>query len=177
MGRGTLRWCPGAVALATALVTAAAGCGASGRAGHDGAPTGTATPRLASGPSGRPRAAVYGGPAPLLVYFKRVIGVDPLATELVVDSNGSAAATITLGGVGGQKRHDFTMPASALRGLRALMAHTRLTDTACCNDPGYYLYWISAGGHTWRLEARRVPPRARRLIDALNAITDAHTGY
>ncbi len=172
-----MRWCPGAAALAAALVATAAGCGATGRAPGAGAPAGRATAPLTASASAAPRAAVYGGPAPLLVYFKRVIGVDPLASQLVVDRNGSAAATITLGGVGGQKRRDFMMPAPDLRALRALLAHTRLSDTACCNDPGYYLYWISAGDRTWRLEQRRVPRRARRLIDTLNAITDAHIGY
>jgi hypothetical protein len=143
-----MRSCLAVVALAATLATAVGGCGM-------------------AGPSVRRRAAaVYGGPAPLLVYFKRA-----------VDQDGSAAATITLGGLSGQKRHAFTLTAGRLQTLRRLIATTRLTDTACCNDAGYYLYLISAGGHTWRLEQRRVPRRARRLIDALNATLDAHTRY
>ena len=154
-----MRSCLAVVALAAILATAAGGCGA-------------------ARPAVRQRAAaVYGRPAPLLVYLKRAIGFDPLASDLVVDRDGSAAATITLGGVSGQKRHEFTLAASRVRTLRRLVATTRLTDTACCNDAGYYLYLITAGGHTWRLEQRRVPPRARRLIDALNAITDSHIRY
>ncbi len=165
MRRGTLRRCPGAVAVAAALATVSGGCGAA----H------------VSGPVKRPAratAAIYGGPAPLLVYFQRVVGVDPLASQLVVDTDGSAVATITLGGVNGQKRDAFTIDALRMRALRALIAHTPLSDTACCNDPGYYLYWISLGGRrTWRLEQRRVPRASRRLIDTLNAITDAHTHF
>lgn len=162
MHRGTSHRRPGAAALAAALAAVVAGCGAVGD------PAKSSTTR---------RAAVYGGPAPLLIYFKRVIGVDPLASQLVVDTNGSAAATITLGGVGGQKRHDFMLSAPGLHALRTLIAQTRLLDTPCCNDPGYYLYWVSVAGHTWRLEQRRLPRAARRLIGALNAITDDHTGY
>ena len=154
-----MRSCLAVVALAAILATAAGGC-------------------CVARPAVRRRAAaVYGGPAPLLVYFKRAIGFDPLASDLVVDRDGSAVATITLGGVSGQKRHEFTLAADRLRTLRQLVATTRLTDTACCNDAGYYLYLISAGGHTWRLEQRRVPRRARRLIDALNAIADSHIRY
>jgi hypothetical protein len=147
------------VALAAILATAAGGCG-------------TARPSVR-----RPAAAVYGGPAPLLVYFKRAVGFDPLASDLVVDRDGSSVATITLGGVSGQKRQAFTLAADPLRTLHRLIATTRLSDTACCDDAGYYLYLISTGGHTWRLEQRRVPRRARRLIDALNATLDAHVRY
>ena len=147
------------LALAATLAGAAFGCG-------------SARPSAR-----RPAAAVYGGPAPLLVYFKRAIGLDPLASDLVVDRDGSAVATITLGGPSGQKRQAFTLAAARLRTLRRLIATTRLTDTACCNDAGYYLYLVTVGGHTWRLEERRVPHRARPLIDALNAITDGHLRY
>lgn len=153
-----MRSCLAVIALVAVLAATAAGCGAT-------------TPRV------RRPAAVYGGPAPLLVYFKRAIGFDPLASDLVVDRDGSAVATITLGGVNGQKRHAFTLAAGPLRTLRRLIDATRLTDTACCNDAGYYMYLISVGGHTWRLEQRRVPHSERGLIDALNAITDAHTQY
>ena len=178
MRRGTSRWWPGAAAaLAAVLAAGNLGCGATGGA----ATTGTAVKRsdgvTQNASAARPRAAVYGGPAPLLILFKRAIGVDPLSSQLVVDTDGSAAATVTLGGVSGQKRHDFTITGPRLHALRRLIAHSRLSDTACCNDPNYYLYWISAGGHTWRLEQRRVPRATRRLIHTLNAITDAHIDY
>jgi hypothetical protein len=172
MRGGPLLRCPGAAAPAVALAAGNLGCG-----GTDTAAPATRSVPTAHGASAATRAAVYGGPAPLLILFKRVLGVDPLSSQLVVDTDGRAAATITLGGVSGQKRHDFTLTRSDLGALRALIAHTRLTDTACCNDPSYYLYWISAGGHTWRLEQRRIPRPARRLIGRLNAITDAHTSF
>jgi hypothetical protein len=179
MRRGTSHWRSGTAAvLAAVLAAGVAGCGATGGAARTAPPAGKRSDGGTQNASAaRPRAAVYGGPAPLLILFKRAIGVDPLSSQLVVDTDGSAAATVTLGGVSGQKRDDFTITGPRLHALRGLIARSRLSDTACCNDPNYYLYWISVGGHTWRLEQRRVPRRARRLIDRLNAITDGHSHY
>lgn len=120
--------------------------------------------------------SLYGGPAPLLVYFKRAVSADPLASQLIVDTDGRASALITLGGINGEKKHVFAMAPAQLRRLRRLVTHTRLRDTTCC-DTRYYIYWVTMRGRTWRLQQRRVPASMRPLIHELDAITDSHTGY
>jgi hypothetical protein len=120
--------------------------------------------------------SIYGGPAPLLVYFKRAVSADPLASQLIVDTRGRASALITLGGINGEKKHLFALAPAQLKRLRRLITGTRLRDTTCC-DTRYYIYWVTMRGHTWRLQQRRVPPPMRPLIHELDALTDAHTGY
>lgn len=154
----------------TAAVTSACGGAGSGqrRTAH---PPATARPvRSALGPA--PSLA----PGRLLIFFKRTVGGDPEASQLTVDRDGRASAYITLGGPDGQKRHDFRITGEALRRLTRLVRRTPLHDTACC-DVRYYIYFISARGHSWRVEQHAVPARSRALLRELDAITDAHTGY
>jgi hypothetical protein len=153
-----------------AMVVAAtvAGCG--------GANNRSGTGRDATPARVKKQAGIYGGPAPLLVYFKRAVGEDPLASQLIVDTDGSASALITLGGPSGEKKHVFAMAPAQLRRLRRLIVRTHLHDTWCC-DTNYYIYWVTVAGHSWRLQQRRVPPAMRPLINELDAITDAHTGF
>jgi hypothetical protein len=122
-------------------------------------------------------AQVYGGPAPLLVLFTRFVGFDPLSSQLVVDRNGAAAATITLGGVGGQKKQEFRLTGWRLRRLRHLLVDTHLRDVTCCENPGYYTYRVVTRGHSWELYQRGLPRALRPLIRYLNAIMAAHLSY
>jgi hypothetical protein len=112
----------------------------------------------------------------LLILFKRAVGVDPLSSQLTVDRDGRTAALITLGGPGGQHKQLFAMPAAQLRHLRRLLQNTRLRDTTCC-DARYYIYDVSAQGHSWRLQQGDIPGPLRPLIAYLNAILDRHTAY
>jgi hypothetical protein len=122
-------------------------------------------------------AQVYGGPAPLLVLFKRVVGFDPLSSQLVVDENGAAAATITLGGIAGQKKQEFRLTGWRLRRLRQLLTDTHLRDATCCVNAGYYTYLVVTRGHSWELYERGLPGALRPLIRYLNAIMAAHLSY
>lgn len=115
-------------------------------------------------------------PGKLLVFFKRVVGADPLASQLTVDKDGRAAAVITLGGVEGEHKQIFTMPPGQLQRLRRLIGGTRLRNTGCC-DARFYIYWVSIGAHSWTLEQREVPRAIRPLMDDLDAITDRHTVF
>jgi hypothetical protein len=151
-----------------AVVGVAAGCGS----GH--ATTSTSAP--VATPTTARTSALDPGPAPRLVYFKRVQGVDPMASQLTVDADGRAVAVVTLGGLSGEKKHAFVMAPGRLRQLRAILGRTRLHDTTCC-DPRDYVYWITAGSHTWRLQQQSVTPAMRPLVHELDAITDAHTTY
>ncbi len=164
--------------MATALAVVGVGCGANqAPTRHDALPASASARGLPARAVTTTRpASVYGGPAPLLIYFKRVVGLDPVASQLTVDTNGSASAVITLGGIDGAKKHDFTMTPAQLRPLRMLIAKTRLRNTGCC-DARYYFYFLSVHGRTWRLQQRSVPRSIRPLIDELDAITDAHTSY
>jgi hypothetical protein len=152
----------------TGILWLCAGCGA-----HRAITSSTIANR--SSPS--KAAQVYGGPAPLLVLFTRVVGFDPLASQLVVDQNGAAAATITLGGVGGQKKQEFRLTGWRLRRLRHLLLDTHLRDANCCENPGYYTYRVVTRGHSWELYQRGLPRTLRPLIRYLNAIMAAHLSY
>jgi hypothetical protein len=160
---------PAALVIAmTGILWLCAGCGT-----HRATTSSTTTDRSSPGKS----AQVYGGPAPLLVLFKRVVGLDPLSSQLVVDQNGAAAATTTLGGLGGQKRQDFQLTGWRLRRLRHLLAATHLRDATCCLDAGYYTYLVVTRGHSWELYQRGLPRAMRPLIRYLNAIMAAHSSY
>lgn len=152
----------------TGLLWLCTGCGAD----HP-----TANSTTADRSALRKPAQVYGGPAPLLVLFKRVVGFDPLASQLVVDRNGAATATITLGGISGQKKQDFELTGWRLRRLRHLLAHTHLRDARCCLDAGYYTYLVVTRGHSWELYQRGLPRALRPLIRYLNAIMAAHMSF
>jgi hypothetical protein len=110
------------------------------------------------------------------VYFKRVQGVDPMASQLTVDVDGRAIAVVTLGGLSGEQKHAFVMTPAQLRHLRTMLGRARLHDTACC-DPRDYVYWITSGNHTWRVQQQSVTAAMRPLVHELDAITDAHTTY
>jgi hypothetical protein len=112
----------------------------------------------------------------LLVYFKRTIGFDPMASQLKIYANGSAVTVTTLGGRNGAKVNTFEMPATRLRRLRSLIAHTPLRTTRCC-DTGLYVYWVIAGQRSSRLQQGTIPRASRPLIAQLNALTDKHTNY
>lgn len=161
--------------LAIGVVAAlGSGCGShSSRTHAAGRPSPARAGQVVAEPA---EPSIYGGPAPLLVYFKRAVSADPVASQLIVDVDGRASALVTLGGINGEKKHVFVMDPGQLQRLRRLLTHTRLRDTTCC-DTRYYIYWVTAHGRTWRLQQRRVPPSMRPLIHALDAITDAHTGY
>jgi hypothetical protein len=120
---------------------------------------------------------VYGGPGPLLVLFKRVVGFDPLSSQLVVDQSGAAAATITLGGIAGQKKQEFRLTGWQLRRLRHLLTNTHLHHATCCANAGYYTYLVVTRGHSWQLYQRGLPGALRPLIRYLNAIMAAHLSY
>jgi hypothetical protein len=115
-------------------------------------------------------------PGQLLIFFKRVVGADPTASQLIVDRNGQASALETNGGPGGEHRQDFRLASTKLHRLEALIRATPLQDTNCCN-PNYYTYFVSNGQQSWRLDQTHIPPHDRALIDDLDAITDAHTIY
>jgi hypothetical protein len=160
---------PAALVITTTVILwLCAGCGA-----HRATTSSTTTGRSSLSKS----AQVYGGPAPLLVLFKRVVGVDPLSSQLVVDQNGAAAATTTLGGVGGQKKQEFRLTGWRLRRLRHLLVGTHLRDATCCVNAGYYTYLVVTRGHSWQLYQRGLPRALRPLIRYLNTIMAAHTSY
>ncbi len=160
---------PAALVVAvTGILCLCAGCGT-----HRAKTSSTTTDRTSPG---KP-ALVYGGPAPLLVLFKRVVGFDPLSSQLVVDQDGAAAATTTLGGLGGQKKQQFRLMGWRLRRLRHLLVATHLRDVTCCVDAGYYTYLVVTRGHSWELYQRGLPRELRPLIRYLNAIMAAHTSY
>lgn len=117
--------------------------------------------------------------SPLLVYFKRVIGLDPLASELTVHRNATGVALMTFGGVGGQRRRGFTLTRSQYRRLRALVESGRragLHATGCCTHVNHYIYTVMLAGHAVRWEQRGVPRADRQLVGLLNQLLDGHTG-
>jgi hypothetical protein len=157
-----------AFALALALLS---GCG------------GTERERAAQRPAPKPAAAVQPS-GPVLVYFRRVQGVDPLASFLIVHTNGTALAVITYGGLGGgggahaggEVKHTFVLRDAQLRQLKAMIRDTRLRATTCCKV-NLYIYWLTARNRSLRLQQGAVPRAERPLINDLNVITDAHTKY
>lgn len=155
-----------------------AGCGGDQRpAGTTAGRSATTKSSSATPSGGQAIPLVDGGPAPLLILFKRVVGIDPLSSQLVVDSSGAATATITLGGPAGQQKHIFNLTREQLRRLRQLVAHTRLRDTTCCANPGYYNYWVTTEGHSWHLTQLGLPRSMRPLIHYMNAIMATRTGF
>jgi hypothetical protein len=139
--------------------------------------TSASSPRTAGQTTAKTSTAARPAPAGrLLVYFKRTIGFDPMASQLKIYANGSAVTVTTLGGRNGAKVNTFEMPASRLRRLRSLIAHTPLATTSCC-DTRLYVYWVIAGPHSSRLQQGAIPRASRPLIAQLNALTDAHTDY
>lgn len=168
----------GAVAAGLAITLAAliGACGASRPGRRARAHPITAKVSGVTAPAATAAVAPSLAPGQLLVFFKRVVGADPVASQLTVDRDGRASAALTLGGLDGEKKRVFKIPAERLRKLRELIRHTRLRDTTCC-DARQYLYFVSIAGHTWRLQQGRIPPPLRRLVGELNSITNLHTAY
>lgn len=148
-----------ALALVVVLATLA-GCGSQGAR-----PTSTS----AHAPTGA-------APAPrgrLIVFFRRSIGVDPLASYFKLYSSGEGIATVVYGGVQGPRVHHFALRPAQLARLEGLLAHTPLHDTSLA-DPTLYTYWVISDRGAYRLRQGAVPRPAAPLLDALNAIAEAN---
>lgn len=158
------------IPLALAALTLAAGCG-----GSSSTRPARATGTDAATSSSRTAAATAPA-APMYLFFKRSMGVDPLASQLTVYADGTAVAVITNGGIDGAVTHTFHLSASQLHHLRDLAGGTRLRNTSCCNTE-LYTYWLTVGNQSARLQQGIVPSGERPLIADLNAITDAHTNF
>jgi hypothetical protein len=146
--------------------------GSASRAGADSKSVARAAPKTTPARVARP-------PTParhLLVFFKRTLGADPLASQLTVYTNGQAVAVITNGGIDGAVVHKFDLATAKFRRLRGLVRHTHVRDTSCCNV-GLYIYWVSARNGSHRLQQGIVPRTSRSLITELNAITDIYASY
>lgn len=116
--------------------------------------------------------------SPLLVYFKRFIGLDPLASELTIHRDGSAVALITFGGPGGQRRRGFALSRAQSGRLGSLVRSARragLHSTGCC-DVNRYIYTVSLAGRSVRWEQRNVPAADRSLVALLNRLLDRYAG-
>ena len=156
-----------------------AGCG--GHARHRAVGTVPATATTRAEPRTRTAIAPLGAESthsPLLVYFKRVIGIDPLSSELTVHRDGSGVALTTFGGIGGQRRRSFTLSRSQYGRLRALArsaGRAGLRETACCADVNRYIYTVTLAGHAVHWQQRSVPRSDRQLVDLLNRLLDQHT--
>ena len=167
-------------ALIAVTLALLAGCGASthrttsshAMTGLRGLPTPvTSGDRSARRPVGAVRPS-----GPVLVYFKRVSGVDPLGSYLIIHTNGTALAVVTNGGIEGEVKHTFALPTVELSRLRHLVTTTRPQSSGCCNL-AVYSYWLTAHSHSWRVEQGLVPTTERPLIRVLDALSDAHENY
>lgn len=109
----------------------------------------------------------------MLVFFKRSIGVDPLASYFTLYTSGHGIATVVYGGRNGARVHGFDLGENQLRKLQRLLQHTRLHDAAIRN-PSLYTYWVTTENGAHRLQQGAVPRSARPLLRALTAIADAN---
>jgi hypothetical protein len=109
----------------------------------------------------------------MLVFFKRSIGVDPLASYFTLYTSGRGVATVVYGGRNGARVHGFDLGGSQLSRLRRLLQHARLQD-APIRNPSLYTYWITTDHAAHRLQQGAVPRSARPLLAALTAIADAN---
>ena len=148
------------LALVVVLV-ALAGCGSHGA--RPPASTSAHTPAaVPAAPRGR-----------LIVFFRRSIGVDPLASYFKLYSSGEGIATVVYGGVEGPRVHHFALQPAQVARVEALLAHTRLHDTSLAN-PSQYTYWVITDQGAYRLRQGAVPRPAAPLLHALNAIAEAN---
>ncbi len=113
----------------------------------------------------------------LLVYFKEVYGVDPLASYLTVYTTGQAVAVIIEGGTDGASVRRFELSAAQLRKLRRLVLHTRLRNTTCCENLNGWIFWVTTRVRSARLQQASIPRSSRPLVNMLYAITQANTIY
>jgi hypothetical protein len=159
------------------LAVLVAGCSASQRRPAAAkAPPRTAPGTAPAGRGGRARpTAGQLASGKLLIFFKRVYGGDPTASQLTVDTNGIAAAVEVDGGIQGEHKQLFMMPSAQLDHLKRLITTTRLRTMGRSSD--YYTYWVTIGHRAWRLHQHQIPAAMRPLIDELDAITDARTVY
>ncbi len=111
-----------------------------------------------------------------LVFFKRVVGADPLASQLTVDTNGLSDAMTTYGGLEGNHEQVFRLRRAQLRRLERLLDATHLRSTSCCSALSY-IYWVIERGRSWQLQQGRVPLNMRPLILTLDGITNVHTVF
>lgn len=153
------------IALTIGAMALLAGCGSASHPTTSRQRTTPAAPHIT-------RAMVQRGA--LLVLFKRVVGSDPLASQLTVDTNGLADATITYGGINGEREQAFRLSPDQLRRLKRLLQATHLRSTTCCS-PRSYTYWVTEGGRSWRLQQGWVPINMRPLILSLDGLTNVHT--
>jgi hypothetical protein len=109
----------------------------------------------------------------MLVFFRRSIGVDPLASYFTVYTSGQGVATVVYGGRDGARIHRFQLGRNELRRLEHLLRHTRLQD-ATIQNPGLYTYWVITHTGSHRLQQGVVPRSARPLLGDLTAIADAN---
>ena len=112
----------------------------------------------------------------MLVFFKRVVGADPLASQLTVDTNGLSDAMTTYGGIEGNHEQVFRLLPGQLRRLTRLLRRTHLRSTSCCSSLSY-IYWVTERGRAWQLQQGRVPLNMRPLILTLDGITNVHTQF
>ena len=148
------------IALVAVLATLT-GCGSHG-AGRATATGAHAPAAAATAPRGR-----------LIVFFRRSLGVDPLASYFKLYSSGEGIATVVYGGVQGPRLHHFALRPAQLARLESLLTHTRLHDTPLAN-PSLYTYWVISDRGAYRLRQGAIPRPAAPLLDALNAIAEAN---
>ena len=109
------------------------------------------------------------------LVFGRVVGEDPLSSELTIDRDGRATARLTLGGVEGGRACEFRLSPAQRHNLPSPRRHTRLRDTAS-SDARHDVEWRSLGRHAWRSEQTELPRQMRPLVVRLDHLLDAHTG-
>lgn len=153
---------PRTVAVSLALALALAACG--GQARHSPAPTTTAAAArsVAAAPRGR-----------LIVFFRRALGVDPLASYFKLYSSGDGIATVVYGGRDGARVRHFTLAPSRVQRIERLLRGTRLHDSAIVNA-SVYTYWVITNGGSYRLQQGAIPKPAQPLLAALDAIAEAN---
>jgi hypothetical protein len=154
-----------------------AGCGSRQSTHPASAETAAGQQRTAIGTTDRSTAGATTAPsAPTLVFFKRVFGTDPMATQLTVYTSGQGTAELGFGGVNGVQAHTFRLRPKQLHRLSYLLSHTPLQTTGT-PDMRHYVYWVTTRTASNRLQDGMVPLASRPLIAELNAMADAHTGW
>jgi hypothetical protein len=154
-----------AAILAGASVIALAGCGG----GHGTAARRSDPSTVTSGGAFTPSSPR----GPVLVTFKRAIGVDPESSYFTLYGNGTGIATVVYGGIDGARVHHFALSEKQLRRVKGLLQHTRLPNQVATNT-NLYIYWVITRNGAHRLQQGTIPRSARPLLGALNAIAAAN---